>query len=194
MELFLDYKEADKILKILEDIKINITEEEMLELLKIRKRWPKFYAYNNQPSIEVINITGYKTLSLFSDDGFLDYDKWFQIYELGYTTIVSNILDIHKDLRKLYKTFLKELGFIPNCNLYFSRPGKRASFPAHAHNYDVFVKQIYGNSDWIVGDQKIKLSPQKTLISPKNVYHEVISKKNKKMSFTMNKDSIAQYW
>ena len=33
----------------------------------------------------------------------LDYEKWYEYYELGYTTIVSNIFDLTDDLRKLDK-------------------------------------------------------------------------------------------
>lgn len=192
-ELNYNYNEANKTLKILEDIKINITENDILEIMKIRKRWPKFYPFNNQPSVEVINMTGWKTVSFFLEDGYLDYNRWLELYDFGYTTLLSNIIDIHDDLRKLSKLLLKEVGFIPNCNIYFSKPGKRASFPAHTHHYDVLVKQIYGHSEWVINDKKIKLSPQKTLISPRNVYHEVVSKKDKKMSLTMNIDSIGQY-
>jgi len=190
----IDSKQLKSILKTLENIKIVLTEQDILNLLKIRRRWPKFYPTFDSPSVEVINITGLKSTTFFSEDGYLDYDKWFEYYQLGYTTILSGVLDLTEDLRNFSKVLLKEIGFVPHSNFYFSRPGKRASFPPHSHSYGVFVKQIYGNSDWVINGEKIKLSPQKTLAFPKNTLHEVISKKDKKLSLTMNIDSIGQYY
>ena len=193
MQAEIDNKQLKNILQALEDVKVVLTEQELLNLLKIRKRWPKFYPVSNTPSIEVINITGLKSSAFFSEDGYLDYNKWFECYQLGYTTIISNVLDLTEDLRNFSKVLMKEIGFIPHSNFYFSRPGKRASFPSHSHPYDVFVKQIYGTSDWIINGEKIRLFSQKTLVSPKNMLHEVVTKKNKKLSLTMNIDSFGQY-
>ena len=186
MQSEIDNKQLKSILQALEDVKVVLTEQELLNLLKIRKRWPKFYPVSNTPSIEVINITGLKSSAFFSEDGYLDYNKWFEYYQLGYTTIISNVLDLTEDLRNFSKVLMKEIGFIPHSNFYFSRPGKRASFPSHSHPYDVFVKQIYGNAKWKVDEKIFDLKSQESLVIPANTMHSVIEKHVKKLSLTIN--------
>jgi len=183
---------VQKVLKRIEKTSVKIEEQEVLDLLKIRRRWPRFYPWN-EPSLEVINMTGLKTTAFFAGDNYLDYNEWFKYYDLGFTSVLSGILDLTKDLRNLGKILTEELGFLPHSNLYFSKPGESASFPPHVHSYNVIVKQIYGNSDWIIGDKKIKLSPQKTLLSPKDITHQVVTKKDKKLSLTINIDGIGLY-
>ena len=102
----IDSKQLKSILKTLENIKIVLTEQDILNLLKIRRRWPKFYPTFDSPSVEVINITGLKSTTFFSEDGYLDYDKWFEYYQLGYTTILSGVLDLTEDLRNFSKVLL----------------------------------------------------------------------------------------
>ena len=77
-------------------------------------------------------------------------------------------------------------GLVLNGNFYFSKPNQITSFDSHNHNYDVIVKQIYGESDWVIGDNKFLLKPQKVAIVPKTTNHMVTSKKTKKLSLTIN--------
>jgi len=181
----------DKLQKIVQSSDINVTEEQLLDLLKNTKRWPYRYPWN-QATVEIINNLGYLTSDLFfttrnhSGVLYLDYEKWKKYYDLGYTTIISNILDLTEELRILSKKLSDAVGLNINANFYFSKPGQIPSFEHHNHNYHVIVKQIYGNSDWKVEDKKITLKPKDTLLLPKQTLHSVINKKNKKLSLTIN--------
>jgi mannose-6-phosphate isomerase-like protein (cupin superfamily) len=168
------------------DIEINLKEQDILDLLQIEKRWPISYP-SSQSSVEIINNLGHNSRSgIFNQEGYLDYIKWKHLYDLGYTTIISNILDIHKDLRDLNAYIQRKLGSKINGNFYFSQPGQLPSFEPHAHEYHVIVKQIYGKSEWINGDKQLTLEPQKAILIPMRTVHQVITKHEKKLSLTLN--------
>lgn len=174
------------LIKIVEETNVDITEEELLNLLRIEKRWPINYLHN-QPSIEIISNLGYGKNHFFKIDGYLDFDKWFEFYKLGFTSIISNILDLNESLRNLKNLIEKELGNPINGNFYFSLPGKKPSFNLHRHDdYDVIVKQIYGDSEWTVGNKNFILKPNKVIHIPISTEHAVISKNKKKLSLTLN--------
>ena len=176
----------NNLVNYINDIEINLKEEDILNLLQIEKRWPISY-YNSQASVEIINNLGYNSRSgIFNQEGYLDYIKWKHLYDLGYTTIISNILDLNKDLRDLNNYIQSKLGSKINGNFYFSKPGQLPSFGLHSHKYDVIVKQIYGDSEWINGEKKITLRPQKAISIPAKTAHKVITKHNKKLSLTLN--------
>lgn len=172
--------------KIVKSINIDLSEKNILDYLKIRKRWPFRYPWG-QTSVEVIcENQNLESRNFFDIEGYLTYDKWFKFYNLGFTTIISNVLDLNKDLRNLNEKLTDYTGLVINGNFYFSKPGKITSFKKHNHNYDVIVKQIYGVSQWIINDTTIFLEPNNTCIIPKNVYHEVINKNENKLSLTIN--------
>ena len=175
-------KKAEEIIK---SIDINLKEDDILDLLKNEKRWPFQYPWG-QYSVEVISEIGVGTSPFFRNNTYLDYDRWKILYDKGFTTIISNILDLNEDLRKLRKELYNEIGLEVNGNFYFSKPGKLSSFPTHSHSYDVMVKQIYGSSTWKVNDQKFKLKKGEVCIVPKDTDHAVIDKKTKKLSLTLN--------
>jgi quercetin dioxygenase-like cupin family protein len=171
----------------IEKFSINISEEEMLSFLKISKRWPIRYLDGHQSTIEIINNLGNKQYKQFFDaDGYLDFDKWKHFYDLGYTSIISNILDLNEELRTVSKIIENITGSKINGNFYFSKPGQIPSFGPHTHSYPVIVKQIYGNSSWINGDQKLTLKPQESILIPANTVHQVVAKQDKKLSLTLN--------
>jgi len=170
---------------IVSKIKIDINEIDILDALQNRKRWPQYYPWG-QPSVEIINNNENSTNFFFEIDGYLDYEKWKNFYNLGYTTIISNVLDLNNDLRKLDKLLIDATGLKINANLYFSQPGQIPSFSKHLHNYDVIVKQIYGESSWVIDNKEFIIQKNDTCLIPKNTYHQVISKKNKKLSLTIN--------
>ena len=170
----------------LEKININLSEEQILNFLKIKHRWPFSYP-GGQPSVEIITNNGdMKRIPFFNVSGYLDYDKWKHFYDLGYTTVISNILDLTDDLRNLSSFLQDKLGNEINGNFYFSKPGQKASFDLHTHNYNVIVKQIYGDSKWICGGDKLTLMPQQALWIPKRTPHAVTSKDEAKLSLTLN--------
>lgn len=181
----LDLKILNKNIK---NTKINISEKDVFSFLQIRKRWPMIYS-SNQPTIELIdnlgnNISGN---SLFFDsEGYLIFNNWLKFYELGYTTIISNVLDLHQDLRKLDDYLSKNFGKRINANFYFSKGGQVPSFSLHNHNYTVIVKQIYGTGHWVLENNKLILENQDTLIIPTRCNHKVYKITDKKLSLTIN--------
>jgi len=176
----------EELCELVRDTEIHISEQEILNFIKIEKRWPFKYP-NNQPSLEIINNCGNNQNEIFYNCyGYPDYNKWLHFYELGYTTIISNILDLNEDLRNLSAILEKKLGTKVWGNFYFSKPGQLPSFPPHKHTYNVIAKQIYGTSEWINGEQQLTLNPQDTIFIPANTVHQVIAKQDKKLSLTLN--------
>jgi oxalate decarboxylase/phosphoglucose isomerase-like protein (cupin superfamily) len=176
------------LVNIVSKVNINLNEKDVLTFLKNEKRWPPHYT-NSQPSVEIINELGTKSMDFFEttrDGTFLNYDKWYELYENGYTTIISNVLDLNDELRNLRSLIKKEIGINICGNFYFGRPGKKASFDKHSHPYNVIVKQIYGKSKWLIGENKFVLEPNQTCLIPKNTGHAVIEKTENKLSLTLN--------
>jgi hypothetical protein len=183
-------REEDSLIKelvnIVEKTEIDLSEKQILEYLKIEKRWPINYNWYNQPSVEIISNLGHSRNYFFNVDGYLDFEKWYEMYKLGFTTIISNVLDLNDSLRDLKNCIKTKLGTIVNGNFYFSLPGKKASFNLHKHQYHVIVKQIYGDSDWMIGKNKFTLKSKQVTHIPINTDHAVMSKNNKKLSLTLN--------
>ncbi len=178
----------DNLVNIVSKVNINLNEKDILTFLKNEKRWPPHYP-NSQKSVEIINELGTKSMDFFEttrDGTFLNYDKWYELYENGYTTIISNVLDLNNELRNLRSLIKQEIGINIWGNFYFSRPGKKASVDAHKHPYNVIVKQIYGKSKWQIAENQFVLEPNQTCLIPKNTDHAVIEKIENKLSLTLN--------
>jgi mannose-6-phosphate isomerase-like protein (cupin superfamily) len=171
--------------KELENLNILLTEDDVFNFLKNEKRWPFKYICG-QPSVEIIDNFGCKQSFFIKKNGYLNFEEWKKTYDLGFTTIISNILDLNEELRYIDNFLKMKTGKEVNGNFYFSIPGQLPSFSMHSHSYEVFVKQIYGETDWIIGSQKFTLKPQQTTFIPKGENHQVISKFNKKLSLTIN--------
>lgn len=173
----------------LKEIKIKIDEKDILNVLKIRKRWPVKLSFYDKPGLEMIDEYGLNMWhELYSHDGYLNYFKFLDRYEKGFTFLLSNILDIHGDLRKVEGMLSEIIGHSCWANLYFAKGGKgrKPSFDLHKHPYDVVIKQIYGTSPWIVGEEYIKLKPGHVLFIPANTNHQVTATDEKKLSLTIN--------
>tara|TARA_R100001460_G_scaffold47704_3_gene85520 strand:+ start:484 stop:1032 length:549 start_codon:yes stop_codon:yes gene_type:complete len=178
--------DLNKLEAIVKESKINLCEEDILNFLKIRHRWPFRYS-QGIPSVEILCNNAYlESRSFFDIDNYLNYEKWKYYYDLGFTTIISNTLDLTEELRDLNKKLTANTGLRMWCNMYFSDVGQTPSFPYHKHSYDVIVKQIYGTAEWKVDDKYFTLKPNDTCIIPKNVLHQVLTKNNKKLSLTIN--------
>jgi len=175
-----------KLQDIVDSVTISLSEDDVFEFLKIRKRWPYRYPWN-QPSVEILSNNGnLQSNYIFDADSYLNYDKWKEMYNLGYTSVISNILDLNENLRILQKELFYATGLNVGANFYFSRPGQQPSFDAHKHPYDVIVKQIYGESTWSINNKSFLLQYQKSCIVPKNSVHQVLDKNVKKLSLTIN--------
>jgi mannose-6-phosphate isomerase-like protein (cupin superfamily) len=174
--------------KLIQSHSINFTENLILDLLKIERRWPIKYQWG-QPSIEIINnFQNNITVGFFKDNGYLNYNLWKEYYDLGYTSIISNIFDLSEDLRNLHTKLKKAVGNEINANFYLSKGNSKnkPSFAAHSHPYDVIVKQLYGSAYWDVNNKKTILSKNNVLIIPKNTDHEVFLVEEPKLSLTIN--------
>ena len=162
-------------------------EEDVLDFLKIRRRWPYRYS-DNQQSVEIISpVFGTTAKEFFNVDGMFLYDEWKKYYDLGFTTILSNVLDLNSQLRSLSNKIHQYTGNYINGNFYFSSGSlkHRVSFPSHNHDYHVIVKPIYGKSKWEVSGNKFECSRESFLI-PRGEDHEVYECRDKKLSLTLN--------
>jgi len=178
-------KKLLKLTDIIRDIKVNLTEEDILEKLYDRFRWPTQYPWG-QPSVEAINEDDTKNQDFFLEDNYINSKKCIEYYEGGYTLVLSNIGYTNKDTAKIQTILNKHFNKPINCNFYFGKGNKSVSFKKHNHPYSVIVKNIYGESSWIINGEKIKLNKQNTLFFNKNTNHEVTAIKDKKLSMTLN--------
>jgi hypothetical protein len=72
----------DKFIEILLNKRVNITEENVLERLLDRFRWPIQYPWG-QPSVEAINKDGSKHQDFFYRDGYIDSENVLKLMKMG---------------------------------------------------------------------------------------------------------------
>ncbi len=164
---------------------INITQEDVLERLLDRKRWPKNYP-DGQPSVEAIKEDGTKHQDFFDQNGYLDSLGCIECFEDGYTLVLSNAGSLFKDLWFVQQYLNERFNKFINCNLYFGSGKKSVSFPKHNHDYSVIVKNIYGESKWIIDEKEVILKNQECIWFDKFVDHQVIEINDAKLSLTCN--------
>jgi len=160
---------------------ITLTEEGMLDLLQIKYRWP-------EPALEVINQVGNTSNGFFDQRKFLIYERWKRLYDLGFTTLMSNVMDLTSELRSLDDKLFEFKGSETNANLYLSAgtTEKRPSFDPHNHDYHVIVKPIYGSCIWIVDGERHTVDPEAVLVLPAGTMHSVVENKEPRLSLTIN--------
>ena len=174
---------------IIEEHNINISEEILFDFLKIKYRWPYLYPWR-QPSVEFIDFNGnnYKD-DIYTIDGYLDFNNWLVKYNLGFTSVVSNVLDLNNELRNLQEKLFLQTGKKINGNFYINiGSDKKPSFDHHNHPYNVIVKQLYGETTWKLGEEIIKVKKDNVLVIPKLTNHSVVFNNSKKLSLTINLD------
>ena len=174
---------------IIEEHNINISEEILFDFLKIKYRWPYLYPWR-QPSVEFIDFNGnnYKD-DIYTIDGYLDFNNWLVKYNLGFTSVVSNVLDLNNELRNLQEKLFLQTGKKINGNFYINiGSDKKPSFNHHNHPYNVIVKQLYGETTWKLGEEIIKVKKDNVLVIPKLTNHSVVFNNSKKLSLTINLD------
>jgi mannose-6-phosphate isomerase-like protein (cupin superfamily) len=175
--------------EIIKNTNINISEEDIFNFLKIKYRWPYLYPWR-QPSVEFIDFNGnnYKD-DIYTVDGFLDFNNWLIKYNLGFTSVISNVLDLNNELRNLQGKLFLETGKKVNANFYVNvGSSKKPSFDHHNHPYDVIVKQLYGETTWKLEEEIIKVKKDDVLVIPKLTNHSVVLNNSKKLSLTINLD------
>ena len=178
----------DNFFQIIKDIKVNLSEEIVLERLHDRLRWPKIYQHFNQPSIEAILEDGSKTQDFFCDDGYIDAEKCIKKYQEGYTLIFSQVGSFCRDTLLIQNILKEKFKKHVWCNFYLGNGRKSVSFKKHRHEYAVVVKNIFGQSKWIINEQPIILKNQEVIYFGKDIDHQVVEINNAKMSMTCSID------
>ena len=167
---------------------INIDEKKMLSLLQITYRWQKNW-------IHVINNCGIVNEDFFDlkvNGSFMNYDKWKKLYDMGFASIMFNVLDLTEELRELNEKLMPIRGSHTIANFYFSKgtETRRPSFDAHTHDYNVIVKPIYGKVHWKINGEDFiadpKENPNSVIVIPAYTEHQVVSSKEPKLSLTFN--------
>jgi hypothetical protein len=173
--------------EIIENTNIDISEEDIFNFLKIKYRWVYKYPWG-QHSVEFIDLNGHNNCEdLFTISGFLNFENWLYKYNLGFSSIISNVFDLNEDLRNLDKKIYDEFGKKVNANFYINKGfNKKPSFDHHNHEYDVIVKQIYGETEWKLNENFISMKKNNVLVIPKFTNHSVIKNNTKKLSLTIN--------
>jgi len=176
-----------KCLEVIKNHNINLTEENIFDFLKITYRWPFRFAWG-QPSVEVISEYGYNSSEcFFNQQTRFQFDEWKKFYDAGFTTILSNVLDLNFELRELSDKLFDLCGTRINGNFYFSKgtTDHRVSFPSHSHEYNVIVKPLYGKCKWIIDGEHL-INPEEAFIIPAKSMHSVYECTEKKLSLTIN--------
>jgi hypothetical protein len=177
----------NRIHKYLVDLKININEEMMFDFLKVYRRWP-LISHTGQPSIEMINNMGNKEKRQLMDyRGYLNFDAFKKYYDLGYAFILSDILDLHSELRAIDEFAKQNVGTRIAGNFYFTKGGgdQAPSLKIHTDAYDIFVKNIYGKSYWLIGKEKILSDNQQVHYVKPEVPHGVYEIPEKRLSLVL---------
>jgi len=178
-------KMLQDIKNIIEDNPVKFEEDFLLDILKMRLRWPK-------SSVEIISQLQKVSDDFFDNYDVLIYDKWLELYNLGFTTMLNNVLDIHEDMRNLEKKIYMYTGKRPMGNIYMSKgtTTKRPSFDIHAHEYNVISTSIYGTTKWMLGNTQfsnkpIEVSPSQSVVIPTGTNHAVVESPEKRASLTL---------
>tara|TARA_B100000886_G_C20410536_1_gene486812 strand:- start:1165 stop:1746 length:582 start_codon:yes stop_codon:yes gene_type:complete len=167
--------------QIIKEHEITLDEDGILDLLQIKYRWP-------EPALEVINQCQKKSDGFFDSRGYVYYEKWKRLYDLGFTSLLSNIMDLTAELRSLDDKLFEYKGSETNANMYLSAGTTkyRASFDPHNHDYHVIVKPIYGLCTWVINGKPQDVDPSDVLIIPAGTMHAVVENKQPRLSLTMN--------
>lgn len=171
----------DLVYDVIKDHPISIDESLILDLLKIKYRWPKGH-------VETINMCSMTMDDYFDNDGYLCFDQWKVLYDWGFSSHLHNIMDLTEDLRSLNKKLLEVRGSNTMANIYLSSgtTTKLPSFPPHHHDYHVVVRTIYGRTKWYVDNDILEVEPGATILIPAGTVHAVVEAKEPRLSVTMN--------
>ena len=185
------FKEKEKeLMKFVQDFKINITEDDIFNLLKIKRRWPAVHpTERDQATVEVISMYGQKHNYINDTAGYLDFNTMKSFYDKGFTILMADVLDLTEELRELEKELIAKTG-IANIrgNMYFGngKPDIHPSFDLHSHGYNVIQKQIYGTNYWTVDEQQYEIHEQEIIFIPAQSMHEVYKSDGKRLALTIN--------
>lgn len=183
----LDDDRLNKILTMVYNSPLRITEDMVLERIRDRYRWPKSYS-TGCPTIErIARADGYKEQDFFSPiDDCLLYDKFLKLYSQGHTFVISGVQYLFNDIASVTDRLNKEFGLEINSNMYISKGSKVVSYPYHNHDYAVIIKNIEGKSKWLIENKEYMLEDQNVFFIDKAKWHCVQEIDNFKLSITFN--------
>jgi hypothetical protein len=188
MEHFeLEDDRLNKVLTMVYNSPLRITEDMVLERIRDRYRWPKSYP-TGCPTIErIARADGYKEQDFFSPiDECLMYDKFLNLYKQGHTFVISGVQYLFNDIAAITDKLNKEFGIEINSNMYISKGSKVVSYPYHEHDYAVIIKNIDGRSKWMIDNKEYILEDQNVFFIDKFKWHCVKEIDNFKLSITFN--------
>lgn len=178
----------EKLFETIKNHEVKLTENDIFNFIKNRKRWPHHYPWS-QPTIEFITSESIGSQeNIFDIDNYINFNEWLKIYNLGYTSVISNVLDLNENLRNLNNKIKNIFGKFLCGNFYINNGKKNfnPSWKLHSHDYDVIVKMIYGKCEWQINDIKEVFNHKNTIYISKNVPHAVLKIIKPKLSLTLN--------
>jgi len=182
-------KKENQLMKFVQDFQINITEDDIFNLLKIKRRWPAVCSTCPAGTVGVISMYGQKHNYINDTTGYLDFDKMKAFYDKGFTMVIADVFDLTEELRELEKELIAKTG-VGNIrgNFYFGngKPGIHPSFNSHSHEYNVIQKQIYGTNYWTVDERQYEIHEQEIIFIPAQSMHEVYKSDGKRLALTIN--------
>lgn len=183
----LDDTRLNKVLNMVYNSPLRITESMVLERIRDRYRWPKFYN-TGCPTIErIAGEDGYKEQDFFSPiDDHLLYDQFLNLYKEGHTFVLSGVQYLFNDISAITNRLNEEFNIEVNSNMYISKGSKVISYPYHEHDYAVIIKNIDGRSKWLIDGEEYTLEQQNVFFIDKFKWHCVKEINNFKLSVTFN--------
>jgi len=191
-----------EIYDLVDKFNINFYEKDILNFLQIENRWPYKYIQDIELGKQNIPaIHGYDTpIQVITQENFVErdkfynrngkfiFDEWKKYYDLGFTTMISDVLDLTPDLRVLRNELFKITGMQLSANFYLTKgsSNKKVSWLPHRHHYSVVVKVLYGKTKWRIGDKFIEYCENQTLLIPAETEHTVVECESDRLTLTIN--------
>jgi hypothetical protein len=179
--------------KYINDIQVNISENDVLELLKMKRRWhyrtPHRRAYSSlNGSVQIIDENGKtRTENMYDLEGYLIFKNTKEFYDRGFTLIITDVMDCFPEFRSIVKKSFELVGIEPKGNFYFSSAkNKKASLDEHKDAYPIITKNIYGETLWTIDKNNVLLDKQNAIFLHTNVPHAVLENKSKRLSCTIS--------
>jgi len=164
---------------------INLEEKDIIERLIDRHRWPYKY-HTGHPTLERIDAAGEKWQDFYLPDGWPDVNKVLNYYDSGYTFILSGVQNLNSQVLEITNILEHFFQANVNANMYLGKGTSSISFPRHQHEYHVLVKNVFGDSGWIINQRYQKLQKQDSIFIPAHTDHQVIEIFNIKATITFN--------
>ena len=173
---------------LVKEYPINLTEQDIFNFLKIERRWPHRDIFN-EPTVQIISNT-FEVVDkdFYKGTGYLDFEKWKNYYDNGFTTILTNVLDLTEELRNLQNKLKYIIGNNVPSNFIFSK-GNSDNVPhtmEHNQDYDIIIKQIYGTGYWSIDKKENIIQNGESLIINKRIYRKNFKINNLNLSLMLN--------